>query len=182
MANCITTDEVKSQARIDTSADDTLIAQLISAAESWAQKYRSEKFIQTECVDYFDCFDTKLELLYSPVVSITSIQYVDSNGDTQTLDSSYYTLCNKAVVGPGEIVEAYNMSWPSTRNVPDAVTVTYQAGYGEASTDVPNDIRQGVMLMVAHMYENREALAAIQLHEVPFGVSALLGIDRRIPV
>jgi uncharacterized phiE125 gp8 family phage protein len=60
------------------------------------------------------------------------------------------------------------------------VTVTYVAGYGDASTDIPEGIRQAVRMMVAHFYENREAVTEAKLMDVPVGVRHLL-MKYRVP-
>ena len=35
------------------------------------------------------------------------------------------------------------------------VTITFTAGYGESSADIPTPLRQGVLLLLAHLYEHR---------------------------
>ncbi|MEP3654644.1 MAG: head-tail connector protein [Litorimonas sp.] len=35
------------------------------------------------------------------------------------------------------------------------ITVDFTAGYGETSADIPTPLRQGVMLLLAHLYEHR---------------------------
>lgn len=71
--------------------------------------------------------------------------------------------------------------------VPDAstrtVTVRYRAGYAPAGTGanlkstVPAPIRHAVLLLVGHLYSNREAISALPAkpEELPLGVDALLG-------
>ena len=47
------------------------------------------------------------------------------------------------------------------------------AGYG-AATGVPQAIRQGILLLAAHFYENREAVSMEPgAAELPLGVAAL---------
>lgn len=41
----------------------------------------------------------------------------------------------------------------------EAVSIDYTAGYG-ASADVPSDLKQAVLMLVAYWYENRDALTA----------------------
>ena len=61
---------------------------------------------------------------------------------------------------PGRIAEGYQSSWPSTRPVIDAVTVTFVAGYGTAAT-VPKRIKQAIMMLATDLYENKgEAMPA----------------------
>lgn len=89
--------------------------------------------------------------------SVVSIEYVDTNGDTQTLDSSTYTVDTSSL--PGRVYPAYGAAWPATRCQPNAVTITYTAGYGGTS-DVPVAIKQGMLLVIGDLYRNREAQTA----------------------
>jgi len=38
---------------------------------------------------------------------------------------------------------------------PGSVTVYFTAGLGETSADIPTPLRQGVLLLLAHLYEHR---------------------------
>lgn len=67
-----------------------------------------------------------------PLIAVTSITYVDTNGVTQTWDASLYT----ADLAKGRIYLAYNQSWPSTRYQPNAVTVRFVAGMAAPFTAV----------------------------------------------
>jgi 3-deoxy-7-phosphoheptulonate synthase len=72
--------------------------------------------------------------------SVVSINYVDSDGATQTLAAANYTVFTPTD-GPGVIELAYNESWPSTRAVPNAVTVRFIAGYANAAS-VPAAVKE----------------------------------------
>ena len=53
------------------------------------------------------------------------------------------------------------------------------AGFGEAGPDVPDLLRRAVLVLVAHWYENREAIAAPNAGApVPLGVQSLLSPHR----
>ena len=75
----------------------------------------------------------------APLISVTSVSYVDANGDTQTWSSSLYTV--DAPAGPkarvGCIVPNYGQVFPTTRTVVNAVTIRFVAGYGAASAVPP---------------------------------------------
>lgn len=96
-----------------------------------------------------------------PLIEIVSITYVDADGVEQTLDAADYQV--SAPKGPragrGRIRPAYGKTWPSTRAQMDAVTVTFEAGYesvgSPASPDVPDDIIQGMLLVVGELYKQR---------------------------
>jgi uncharacterized phiE125 gp8 family phage protein len=148
----VTVAEVKTQARISGSASDTELAAMIKAARQYAEAELG-RWIITQTIDaYFDSFPEYF--LLPPLQSVTSITYVDSNGDTQTLDSSLYRVDSKSI--PARISVASGVSWPSTDDVTNAVTVRFVAGYGSASA-VPECIKQWIKIRVDHYYDNRGA-------------------------
>lgn len=51
------------------------------------------------------------------------------------------------------------------------VTVDFTAGYGETPADIPTPLRQGVLLLLAHLYEHRGAEAPSNF---PMMVDALI--------
>lgn len=84
----------------------------------------------------FDCFPGVIELARWPVQSISSITYVDPDGVTQTLSSALYS---SYIHGPPvRIRPAYGQSWPGTRVAPEAVAVTFVAGYASIAA-VPHE-------------------------------------------
>lgn len=67
------------------------------------------------------------------------------------------------------------MNWPPTRTDKiNAVEATYVAGYGDAE-DVPQSLKSAMLLVLAHIYENREAITALDLKTVPMAADSLLG-------
>ncbi|MGB9845891.1 MAG: head-tail connector protein [Desulfotomaculales bacterium] len=58
-----------------------------------------------------------------------------------------------------------------------------QSAVGYEANDVPERIKQAILLLVGHWYDNREIAAAGRLvNEVPFTVNALLWQERVVPV
>lgn len=94
--------------------------------------------------------DVRMLIPLPPLQSVSSITYIDADGVTQTLASSEYTV----IVGSNAVVPAYGKTWPGTRDVPEAVTVTFVAGYGTAD-DVPDGIVSAGLLMVGDSYDVR---------------------------
>ena len=107
-----------------------------------------------------------------PFSSLTTLQYVDSNGDTQNVTASDYTVDSSAE--PARIYEAYNKTWPTTQVIRNAVTVTYVAGYGSTAAAVPETFVVAIKLLAAHWFRNRESSARVQQHDIPDGVNALI--------
>tara|TARA_R110000851_G_scaffold271259_1_gene423838 strand:+ start:506 stop:1084 length:579 start_codon:yes stop_codon:yes gene_type:complete len=151
-----TTAEAKDFLKVDTTADDTLIDNLVFAATESCQIYTNQYFLKVTLEQYSDNWDGIYTLYKSPVISITHIKYYDSNDTEQTLASSNYILDN--VSKPARIGLAVDATLPDLADRINAVHVKYTAGYGTASTDVPDGIKQAVLLTLGNWYENRQTV------------------------
>jgi uncharacterized phiE125 gp8 family phage protein len=128
----------------DMTEDDGLIASLSAAARDVAETWtgsnvpRHRVMVATSfdltMTDFPGCGYIAIPRV--PLVSVTSITYVDTAGTTQTLASSVYSVDT----AQGVIYLAYGQVWPSTRaDLADRVTVRFIAGmmapFTAASTD-----------------------------------------------
>lgn len=165
--------EAKVHLNVTTADDDALISTLILQARQYAENFTNRAFITQTWELRLDMFTPwTLTIPMSPLVSVSSIQYIDGSGVTQTLASSEYTVDAKSE--PGRITPAYGKNWPVTRYEMNAVTITFIAGYG-AAADVPAPIKAAIKLIVAEMYKEREAtIAGTIIAEVPLGVKTFL--------
>jgi uncharacterized phiE125 gp8 family phage protein len=112
-----------------------------------------------------------------PLISVSSINYVDANGVTPTLWAATKYIVD-APEGDhaqrGRITLAYGETWPVTRDIANAVTVQFIAGYGAAAA-VPQGIKQAMLLMIGHWYEHRESVNVGNIvNEMPQSAMALL--------
>lgn len=125
--------DLKLHLRVDTTAEDDLIAGLGVTARQYAEAF-TQRAIPLQTWDLklegFPC-GSEFYLPLAPCVSVTSITYVDTNGDSQTLATSVYDT--DLPTGPsaraGRIFLKYSQQWPQTRSIPNAVTVRFVAGY-----------------------------------------------------
>lgn len=141
---------VKLFLRVDHSDEDTLIEQLMLAATEFCENFQKRTYITRTRYEYLDKFSLIIRPTYSPLVAVTSIQYYDTGGVLQTLDSAYYRV--DTANEPGRITEAYNYSWPSIRNITNAVTVTYTSGYGATGDNVPDDIKTLIKQVIHYLW------------------------------
>lgn len=202
----VTLDEAKAHLRVDFSDDDVLITRLIATAIKWidapegklgraliaqtlelrlmhfSHMFSHENMLEHGFVDrgwvshgHPHQFETTIRLPCPNLIGVDSVSYTDTDGNPQTLDPSGYRVFG--VGGRGHVAPAYGQAWPAARFEPEAVRIRFQAGYGDEAEDVPENIRHAILLLVGHLYENREAevvglrAAAIEL---PTGVNALL--------
>lgn len=170
-------DDVKLQVRrtFVTDDDDFLERLCIPAARNEAERATDRQLMTATwdlVLDRFPCA-RYIELPKPPLQSVTSVTYVDENGDTQTFSEYLYTV--DAPVGPtcarGRIHLNYGEVWPTTRCEPNAVTVRFIAGYGDLSDDIPPELRRIMLADVGTMFEHRENLIVGQgytVSEMPF--------------
>ena len=80
---------------------------------------------------------------------------------------------------PGRVVLAYGKSWPSTTLQPaNGICIEFDAGYGDAAADVPAAVKQAMLLLIGHLYENREAVTDKSTVVLPMAVESLLWKNR----
>lgn len=85
-----------------------------------------------------DWGEGRIRLRCPPIVSITSVTYIDTDGATQTLAADKYRVAD------GWLVPAIGQQWPTpASSQPDAVNITYLAGFDP----VPDGIKHALILM-----------------------------------
>lgn len=136
------------------TADDTLIDGQIVAARNIVQNYTGRKLITQTVTEKRDAFtlEKSFPLRWSPVTSVTSITYLDRNGDSQTLSPDVYGVDLYDI--PNRIYLKYGQSWPDVYPHGQAITIVYVVGYASASA-VPDELKQVMYMLIADMYENR---------------------------
>lgn len=169
----ITTAEAKSHLRVDISDDDTLIDNLVTAARLHVERITNRSLITQTWKYYLDgVFPNLIRLPRGPIQSVTNIKYLDIDGAEQTVSTDVYRV--DTVSEPARVVEEEDEDWPDTENTINAIYITYDAGYGDNASDVPQPLRQAILLLVGNWYREREATVPTTLTEVPMAVNALL--------
>jgi uncharacterized phiE125 gp8 family phage protein len=156
--------EAKLFLKVDTTADDPLIEDCIRAAREYGERFTQSAFIQQTWDDKRDGFPCGLIWLERPPVqSITSISYVDNNGDSQTWSSAEYRTDLLSSAIKSRIEPAYGYSYPSTRGIINAVTVRQVCGYSSTSKSVTSITSSGATATVtttaSHGYATGDRIA-----------------------
>jgi len=174
----ITLAEAKAQIRVTHDNEDTYISRLITVARQSAETITGRALAYRTMELTLDVFPEVIVLPYPPVEEVVSIKYTDSDDIEHTLDIDDYIVHTDM---PTKIVPAYNTDFPSVELKPiGAVKVRYKAGYKADGDDpefiLPEEIKQGILLLISNYYEYREDILS-RGHipkAVPFGVNALL--------
>ncbi len=127
----VTLQEFKDYARIDTSSDDTLIADIIKQARIWCENYISRDIVAKNRSYYMDNTNGIFDLPFNPVASISSI----------TADGS---SVGHTVIGlDNESIELNN-------GAAEKVTVVYiTAGLDDSL------LKQAILQLCSTYYDNR---------------------------
>jgi len=174
----ISLSEVKAHVRVDSTDDDTLLTGLIAAAVAHldGQGVLGRAMITQSWSQWVSQSPGVVRLTVGPFQSLTSVEYYDVDNALQT-----GTLTDFEIRLDGDFVlvkPKEDHVWPHAYIRQDAIKITYVAGFGDAAADVPQSVRQAMLLMIGHWYENREAVAEGNFKELPMAVDALIGVER----
>lgn len=173
----ISLDEAKLHLRVDTDDEDDYITRLITAARAWAETYTQRAVLEGTYRLFIDSFVR--DIIPIPGDMFTGVHNVTSSRfQSQTLtipkpklrtieEISYYDSADSLQVLVEDIdyrvhvvgdfirsnVEPID-GWPATYPRKNAVQIDFTAGWDVA--DVPPEAVQGIYVLIAEMYENRQ--------------------------
>lgn len=169
--------DAKDHLNITDDRFDGRLKAMIRAATEYCQRVLRQQFMPASHRITLDNFPAwRLELPLPPLRSITTIGYTATSGSSATLSSTAYTVITSDDV-PGFVEPAFGESWPTPRDVPNAVTVTFATGY-VTRVKIPDTIKQAILLLVGHWYESRETVAVgVTTKEIELTTKALLSVN-----
>jgi uncharacterized phiE125 gp8 family phage protein len=173
--------EVAAHLRLDDDTEQALVESYVAAATQHLDAHYGILAGGTLGVQtwemYLDAFPAGPILVeLSPLIDVVSVDYVDADGATQTVDPVNYVVDDKG--RDGWIVPVAGYSWPATLSAINVVTVRFRAG----SAPVPAPLKHAVLLLTGHLYDSREAVTPVTLNEIPIGVYNLVAPYRRVYV
>ena len=177
--------EAKLHLRVDFDDDDSLIQVLISAARQAAETLTNRQFVTARWRMVLDSFPGPslmgvpagqtftlpghaILLTKSPVTSVVEIRYLDMAGIWQVMPAAHYTV--DSACEPARITPVFGQIWPIALPQIGAVSVIFDAGYGNASA-VPEGIKTWIKLRVGSLYVHREEVASMtrgRIDPLPF--------------
>ncbi len=161
--------------RIDSMTEDALIASLIVTSRLHIEAALGLALL-TQAWSYFaDAWprNREIALPLKPVQAVTAVRVWAQDGTSQTVSANTYTLDGEGT--PPRLVLSRSAAPPAPGRSASGIEIAFDAGYGDAGIDVPAPIRQALLLLVAHWFENREPHRFdMSETEIPHMVSALL--------
>lgn len=196
----VTLAEAKAWLRMDTNAEDDLIATLIAAArraveaatrralmtQSWRVALDAWPFSGDGALDALAVAHTagrkqvqlqvhlQVDLRIAPLASVSAIRVTDSGGQQQLLPASLWRLAG----APDRARVVFSAAPPDPGVTGEGIAIDVVAGYGAAG-DVPAPLRQAILMLVADWFEHRGDDDGANAAPMPRRVAALLAPYRR---
>jgi uncharacterized phiE125 gp8 family phage protein len=175
----VTRVEAKAHLRVDVTDDDTYIDNLIKYAREQCEFGSRRAFVTQTLELRMESWplDGDIEFPMPPLQSVTSIKWTDTSDVEHTMAPTDYVVY--ANMDPGVMYLKPTAQWPAgVLQIGPSIAVRFVAGYGAAAA-VPASYKQAILLLVGHMYENREAVVVGTTTSVlPMAVASLLNADR----
>lgn len=179
----VTTTELKDYLRISDTSQDTLLAQLITAARDAVEKRTRRALIeQTVTATFRDWPDDEDDALILPVGNagaVASVKYYDESNSQQTVNASLYFLVS--ATQPGRVYFKDAFTFPAVYDREDAVEIVFTAGYGDEAADVPQLLKIAVMALASYWFEQRLPVNVGNIvNEMPLHVQQMINSYRVI--
>ena len=153
----LSTADAKAWMRVDTSADDSLIADLVAESIDFVEEQYGFQLIEKTVTVEYENYGKEVRLPLYPVQSVTSVKTIDGSGTetTLTVNEDYYLTGDTLVIDT-----IYGWEVPDDRI---RLKVVYVAGY----TSIPSGITLGLKKLVASNYEDRQDVVEGNVSEMP---------------
>lgn len=170
----------KSHIKRANSAEDDLLTLYLNAAISYGEKLTRRDFITKTYETFRDFFpmafqnegiyssgvipsnaggvinfgaNIGFEIRKSPLVSITSVEYLVSAAFVTVADTVYYNTVEEDY---SEVLTLNGQDWPTDGDVRmQSVKITFDAGFGDCEDDIPNDLQEAVLAHATALWKHR---------------------------
>lgn len=175
----VSLDYIATQAlRLSDSTEYDWVERAIKAATDLCEEQTQEALMPQTWQLVLDRFPWgDIVLPRPPLISVDAIAYFDGDNALQTLTGSpaQFEVVLAGQYEPARVRPSFGTCWPSTACRPDAVTITFVAGYADAD-DIPESYITGIALCVGELYKQRSLSV-----QMPNNTPATLNLDRFWP-
>jgi len=185
----------------DTDLHDRLIEDLTIAAREEIETLTERQMLTASYKLYLDRFpargggmylsplgygwdDGSIVIPRPPLAAVSLVEFADTAGVSQTVASSVYEVVGLPVGaisadGAGRVRLKKDQSWPAdVQSHPDSVCISFTAGYGAEPSTVPKLLRQAMLLVVGHFFDNPSSTEVLgsgqRMVEIPQGVQRIV--------
>jgi uncharacterized phiE125 gp8 family phage protein len=168
----LTLAETKGHLRVETSADDALIAGLIRTVRDYLERQTGLSLLTRTFRLYLDGWPPArvIQIGRGPVQTIEAVTVYDAEGAPVAVDAAGFVLDGQA--RPARLILPRQ---PQPGQAINGIEIDFSAGFGAAGADVPDTLKRAMLLHAALLYEFRGAvLPDDQPAAVPAGYDRLI--------
>ncbi|KKC39940.1 hypothetical protein WH87_06760 [Devosia epidermidihirudinis] len=169
--------EAKAFLKVDDTAEDGLIATLIGAARLHIEGVTGRALLAESWRVVLDGWPDNrvIKLPVTPFISVTQISAFDEAGAVHEVPLAQF------MSEPDRLVLPASIAGTPLLRAQMGIEIDYVAGFGTEPSDVPADIRQALLVLVAYWHEHRDAvIVAGSGAVVPSGFDRLVSRHRQV--
>lgn len=174
----VTLAQAKAHLRVDDNAEDGLIATLIAAARLHIEGVTGRAMLAQSwrlVLDHWPA-DRLVRLPVTPLISLASVTTYNGEG---TPSAVALAAVRTDAEGQGTMLVLPPLT--AALRERHGIEIDYVAGFGASAGDVPADLVQSLLMLVAHWFDNRDAvIIAGSGAVVPSGFDRLVANYRRV--
>lgn len=154
----VSTEDMKTFLKIESEItnEDDLIDSLVNSAVRKIERESRISLLTQTWTYYLDRLTNKIELPRPQLQSLTYFYYYDDDYVESEVNSDLYQVVTGLCDQPGFILKNPNCTWPVYTSNGNGIKIVYEAGFGDDSLDLPDDIILAVKSLAGYYFENRE--------------------------
>ena len=176
----VTLAEAKAWLKVDGADEDALIATLITAARLHLESVTGRALLTQSWRLVLDAWPAggEVRLPVAPLSALTAIRAFDEDGDEHAIGLAQFLV--EAGGTPARLVLPGTVAGMPVLRQRFGIEIDYVAGFGDAA-DVPQELKQALLVLVAHWFEHRDAVVIAGSGAViPFGFDRLIAPWREV--
>jgi uncharacterized phiE125 gp8 family phage protein len=164
--------EAKAHLRVEHDDEDAEILALVAGARIHIEAQTRRALITQTWRLVRDAWpvDGRIAVLPAPLRELLAARVVMRDGSAQTIDLDRFTLDQ---AGAPAMLAFAPSTLPGSDRPVAGIELDVEVGYGDDADDVPQPLRQAILKLVAHWYENR-GLAGDRAAVLPLTIGALI--------
>jgi uncharacterized phiE125 gp8 family phage protein len=154
VAEPVTLGEAKAYLRIDHDAEDALVMALIAASRRQVEAMTGLALMTQGWSFFADDWPAQGEfaLPLHPLIAVEELKVHGEEGEPAEIDPAHYYVDRWA--RPARLI-LRERNWPRPGRIANGIELAATLGFGGEAGDVPEDLRQAILRLVAHWHERR---------------------------
>lgn len=148
--------EAKAHLKVETAVDDQLISNLIATARQQVEQQTGRLLMSQDWEIYLDEWPCsgEISLPLAPVQQVTTLKTFGADDVETIIDPAHYFV--DMVSTTPRVLLREDRIWSPPGRIANAIGIAVTCGYGANAGDVPANLIQAMLLLIARWYDNRQ--------------------------